>query len=278
MSQEKQICTNCGTELLGDYCHNCGQKLVINKSFKYVIAQFLGALYYMDGKLFRSLKFFFFNPGKLSREFVVGRLVYYMSPISLFFVFNICYFLFNSATDFNLTLIDQIKLQPYSSWAEKLVNNHVEKVGTTIEAFTEIYEDESANLSKTLIIVNIPVLALFVWLLNWKNKYYFVDHFIYATYLMAFILFMFTFLFKLFYYFKYFLVSWFSLDVSMLNSFSSGFMALLYMVYVFISFGHTYESKWPRNLLASLVMFFGFVIMNFYYRFFLFLMTYWSVS
>ena len=184
-------CLNCGNQLKGPYCHTCGQKDLgkIDRSFRFVIAQFLSAMYFVDGKFIKSFRYFITKPGFLTREFIEGKRVKYISPISLFLIINLLFFLFSTASDFNLALIDQVTLQPYSSWAKELVMSTVKDREITFSEYSTEYNLQSASLSKSLIILNIPVFALLILLINMRKKqFFYIDHFIYATHIFAFVL------------------------------------------------------------------------------------------
>jgi len=55
-------------------------------------------------------------------------------------------------------------------------------------------------------------------------------------------------------------------------------LLFIYLLYVFVSFRRTYQTGSASAVLASIVMAGGFVVVNFYYRFVLFVVTYWSMS
>ncbi|MFY0628036.1 MAG: DUF3667 domain-containing protein [Reichenbachiella sp.] len=277
--EEFETCKNCETKLKGDFCHNCGQKHVVDKTIKYIMGQLLSALYFVDSKFIRSIKYFLFFPGKLSRAFIEGKRVDYISPISLFFILNICYFLFNSASDLNLSLTDQISLQEYSPWAKELVKERLTQNDLTFQEYSIAYNTESSSLSKTLIILNIPVLTLFVVLLNIRRNYYFLDHFIYATHLMTFILFCFTFLFPIIWY----LISAIGNTImvnfdDLYGAYFSIPISIIYIIYVFISFRKAFAANIVHGAIASIVLAIGFLAMNLSYRFVLFVATYYTLG
>ena len=70
-------CLNCGTTVIGAYCHVCGQeKLEPKESLWYLIVHFFNDVTHFDGKFFSSLKDILFKPGFLSKEYMKGYLFF----------------------------------------------------------------------------------------------------------------------------------------------------------------------------------------------------------
>lgn len=90
-----QHCKNCGAELMGIYCHRCGQyALDINQSaFKY-IKQFAENTYQYDGRLWATIRMIFCRPGKLTSEFAAGRINSYVHPLKLYMFMSLIFFSF----------------------------------------------------------------------------------------------------------------------------------------------------------------------------------------
>jgi len=91
-------CLNCGTELNGKYCHNCGQEnLQIKESFGHMITHAVSDYFHFDHQFFHTLKPLFFSPGKLTNEYMAGRRVQYLHPVKMYIFISLVYFvlLFN---------------------------------------------------------------------------------------------------------------------------------------------------------------------------------------
>ena len=86
--KESQIpyshCKNCGTELQGVYCHNCGQYAKdLKQSFGSFIMEYLSNTYNLDGRIFQTIWLLFRKPGFLTKEFLDGKLNSYVHPLKL---------------------------------------------------------------------------------------------------------------------------------------------------------------------------------------------------
>ncbi len=77
-------CRNCGAELQGMYCHNCGQFAHDDSQpfWKY-IWQYFENVYQFDYKIPATIWQLFRRPGFLTNEFNAGKIVSYMHPLKL---------------------------------------------------------------------------------------------------------------------------------------------------------------------------------------------------
>ncbi|MBQ2912736.1 MAG: DUF3667 domain-containing protein [Bacteroidales bacterium] len=77
-------CRNCGAELQGMYCHNCGQFAHDDSQpfWKY-IWQYFENVYQFDYKIPATVWQLFRRPGFLTNEFNAGKIVSYMHPLKL---------------------------------------------------------------------------------------------------------------------------------------------------------------------------------------------------
>ncbi len=87
-------CLNCGTQLQGRYCHNCGQENVSPKeSVWHLVSHFFNDITHFDGKFFTSMKDLVLKPGFLSKEYMAGRRVAYLNPIRMYLFTSFIFFL-----------------------------------------------------------------------------------------------------------------------------------------------------------------------------------------
>lgn len=88
------VCRNCGTKLISRYCHNCGQDLFsgFNRSIRDFIYNTFDTMFAWDNKLFNTLKYLLFVPGKLTKEYLSGKVIRYVHPAKLFWFVSIIFF------------------------------------------------------------------------------------------------------------------------------------------------------------------------------------------
>jgi hypothetical protein len=95
LSQRKEKnCLNCGTMVIGKYCHNCGQENIEPKeSLWQLVSHFFNDITHFDGKFFSTLKDLLFKPGFLSKEYVKGRRASYLNPVRMYIFTSFIFFL-----------------------------------------------------------------------------------------------------------------------------------------------------------------------------------------
>ena len=77
-------CLNCGAPISGRYCSNCGQKAKIKRSLRAFFADMATQLLDFEGKVWRTLPMLAFKPGEMTRRYIDGERVKFVSPIALF--------------------------------------------------------------------------------------------------------------------------------------------------------------------------------------------------
>ena len=110
---DTKLCANCGTELKGEYCHQCGQQIFNpNSSVKDMILEYLNNAYMWDTQLFKTLWQLIRRPGLLTNEYMSGKIIAYMHPLKLnmflLFIF-ITMFVFFAGENNITNTVDQIK-------------------------------------------------------------------------------------------------------------------------------------------------------------------------
>lgn len=97
-------CLNCGTDVPGRYCTNCGQENIRpHESFGHLIQEFAADLVHYDSKTLLTFKYLFTKPGFITKEYVAGKRVKFVHPIKLYifssFVFFLLFFWLSAKND-----------------------------------------------------------------------------------------------------------------------------------------------------------------------------------
>lgn len=77
-------CANCGSLLSGRYCQACGQAAHLHRSLLHLLEELLHSVLHFDAKGWRTLPLLIARPGLLTRRYIDGRRMRYVSPLALF--------------------------------------------------------------------------------------------------------------------------------------------------------------------------------------------------
>jgi hypothetical protein len=86
-------CLNCGAQLSGPYCSQCGQNGHAHRTLAHLFEEVLHGLIHFDTKAWRTLPMLAFRPGTLTRNYIFGQRARYISPLALF-LFTIFFMFF----------------------------------------------------------------------------------------------------------------------------------------------------------------------------------------
>lgn len=89
-----ETCPNCGTLLTGQYCANCGQRAQSRLiSIWELTRDAFGDLFELDSRLWKTLIPLAVRPGRLTREYLLGRRTRFMPPFRTYLVLSVVFFL-----------------------------------------------------------------------------------------------------------------------------------------------------------------------------------------
>ena len=165
-------CANCGRELDGPYCGACGQKAtLLNPTFHDLLHDLIHELLHVDGKIFQSVRLLLTRPGFLTQEYFEGRRARYVSPIRLYLIFSVLFFLVSAAVSKPLTEADRAELAAAGGWfAQAAIKNP--DFAATAEAW----------MPRMTMFVLVPVFALITSVVmrssgrNYPQHLYFAFH------------------------------------------------------------------------------------------------------
>lgn len=281
-----KYCRTCNAPLRGKFCSNCGEKDFDENDYtlKKFISQTVDVFTHFDGKFFRSIKFLLFYPGKLTEEYLSGRRVQLMKPVQLYILMAVAFFfLFKSwdiffiRTQFLVLQKPKTEIPVYYKDGELkgsrlALKNYIEKKakkeGIPFEQMITKIDNKTANLSKGLIFLLIPIFGLLLYLIGYKKYRFYAQHLFHATHIFTFYLAS--------------AVIWIGLYILFIMAtkipinYGIAFIPvnILILVYAFFSLKRVYELPWLKAIAATLFfLFFAFFAGILYSRF----ITYFSV-
>jgi hypothetical protein len=96
--EPRSACLNCGTALTGPFCSQCGQRDVPPyPSVRELVVDAFWELSGWDGRFASTVRALALKPGFLTREFLEGRRARYISPLRLYLMASLVYFLVAAA-------------------------------------------------------------------------------------------------------------------------------------------------------------------------------------
>jgi Protein of unknown function (DUF3667) len=93
-------CPNCGGDVTGAYCAGCGQKQSsVDVTVGAFVSETAQELTSWDGKIPSTLRALFFQPGVLTVDFLAGRRARWLSPLRLYLLCGVAFFVCQSLVD-----------------------------------------------------------------------------------------------------------------------------------------------------------------------------------
>ena len=219
-----ETCTNCGAVLTGPFCANCGQKRFVesDRRLGHLLHHFIASATDLDGRVWRTLRALLFRPGLLSREYFEGRRARWLSPVSIFFAASVLYFVAPfQGSDFTPTFniqvgcrIRQLALGPgenaltpeqasspgqlHSRFTDRWIDQRVKERDAKLRDATHgasgygyhdyrlAYEAKSDDVSKALVMLHLPLAAIVLTFLFYRQHRYFAEHVVFLMHYMAF--------------------------------------------------------------------------------------------
>lgn len=272
-------CPNCSEPLHGQYCSQCGQNQKnTNRYFLILLNEAFEGLFSWNSKAWLTTVAMFFKPGFLTTEHFANRRARYISPLRLYIITSVVFFLTlsiinffglnSTATNSNVTIDQQGQSQTNEASpieTSELVKNPTVKVNvpflgddiegslsSKLKAKVENANKVGATNPKRLIakIIDsmpavtfflLPFYALVFKLIFLKNKRYYAEHLIFAVH------------------FNCFLFSFYTLI--MIAQVSLGPMFAAWLVVIFIAWSNIYLAKsikrvyqqnWPVTIAKTL--------------------------
>ena len=205
---DTKTCPNCGENLTGNFCANCGQKAKnLNVRFKELISEVVGDIFTFDSRFFRTLIPLITKPGFLTVEYNLGRRSRYVTPFKLYiFISFILFFMLNTidvkivkftkglpkTTELSSPAADSLKTKPSKPAADSLgtVKNlqrqFFRKLAQQEDSIKQINTAVVKRLPQLMFFL-MPVFALLLKLFYRRSKRLYLSHLIFAIHFHVFV-------------------------------------------------------------------------------------------
>jgi hypothetical protein len=184
-------CPSCGLAATTRYCGNCGERRDAGVAASAGDPSANEAARSYPARLHASLKALASPPGQLTADWIRGRRVGYLAPLSLFLWVNVAFFLVQSATGLGiLTWPLQVHLSDdFTGWLAKgLLAYHRPDLAAPTGTFAEVFDALETVHAKSLVLVMVPAFAAALWLILAERRERFKDLLTFALHFYSFTL------------------------------------------------------------------------------------------
>lgn len=154
------VCKNCGWVFDGSYCNNCGQSSNTRRlNWSFIIENFEHEILHFEHGIIFTIKEIFMRPGITIKQFLDGKRKKYSHPLTYIAVISVIYFILRNVF---------VKFSPPANTSD---------TQTIITNFIYQY------YPKIVVVVFIPLAALFTGIFYPGNPYNFVELFSFQCYI-----------------------------------------------------------------------------------------------
>lgn len=185
------ICPSCNKIRINSFCHHCGEERIYEDSwflddFLQDFRRFFSSL---DSRLYQSTWLLIIRPGQLTIDYWAGRRKPHLSPVQLFFFFNLLLFLLAS--------------QPgvlYYPW-ENARQAFPDGLGLPFRAlelapgqalspgqFAAYFDRTAHGFSMLFLCLLVPAFARLLYILYGEDELFYLKHLVFAGHFMAIVL------------------------------------------------------------------------------------------
>jgi hypothetical protein len=168
----------------------------------------------------------------------------------------------------------------YSEWIEPSFQKYLQEASIDYNVFEEKYNAASTNWAKILLILIVPITFPFLFLINYAKKLFVSDHLIFTFELTTYILFVPTILLSFFVTFFRAIAEIIGLGTNQFESdaYILPIVAIMIAYMLFFGLKRFYQFKWWRIILSTTALLASLVVVIYFYRFLLFVITMWSLK
>lgn len=186
-------CPSCGAPIDTPFCPACGEQRGSDRhySLRHFAEEVIETFTHADGRIARTLRLLVTRPGALTLAYLRGERRPYMAPLQLFLLTNVVFFVWASVTrtdTFSTPLRFHVNGTFYADVAARMVNARLVARHTTLEHFSQVFDDAAAIEAKSLIVLMIPLLACVTAIVTLPRRRPAVPHIVFALHFMTMVL------------------------------------------------------------------------------------------
>ncbi|HVF55377.1 MAG TPA: DUF3667 domain-containing protein [Pyrinomonadaceae bacterium] len=248
-------CPDCKENLLGDYCHACGEKRVDARdlSVKHFAKDAVQELTNLDSKLLRTVTGLLLKPGFLTLEWLAGRRNRYLKPLNLCLgIFAITIFAYSAYKPVSTYDFGRLVEADKTGNVVKLIDKWAARKNIPRDMFVDMVSEKWQKHISWLQILVVIFIALLLKLIFIFSGRYFVEHLVFSLHLVSF-----SFLVVVLLWPVYLVVG---VDPTPRSQLLASGVWLIYIAYLFMALRAVYKLKVFKTLLLSIIVFVGYFV------------------
>lgn len=200
-------CRNCGAPLATPFCGECGQRAIApDPTLREVVHELAEQFLQWDGRIASSFRLLVLRPGALTLEYLAGRRARYLSPLRLYLLSSVLYFFVSAVTpraptvvgagrgvatqigpitvtenDSTSTIAALDSLAAHGRWVGRVWGRHF---GNAMRHRGELTTRLASAIPKTMFVL-VPLFAVLVAMVHWRNARRYPQHLAFALHLHA---------------------------------------------------------------------------------------------
>lgn len=255
-------CPNCNKKQKKSfkYCPKCGQRNTSHQvSFFILLGDLFREEFHFNNKTLRSIKLLFFKPGALTRAYIEGRKKSMLTPTKLFIWTG---FLLIALL---LPTVNQLGIESGNGPIQFNIDEKTEestyddgtvkgRIGNYFQGLLQEANDHPKEFMQKLLrrfpfvlLAILPAFALFLRLVYWKRKVYFLEHLVFLLHFHAFAFLMLSVLMVLMLAFP-------------LVTFMNKIVFAILFVYFLFSYKKVYQHQWLGTIVRGSLLSLFFLI------------------
>ena len=177
----ENLCKNCGQPVSTPFCGYCGEKVYDNdRSIEKLFNEAFHFITHFEGKFFTTLRSILTRPGKISVDYCLGARKQYFKPVSFFLLLVILYLIFPFFEGLNMYLKYHLMHPLSGESATRQAKKIIQARGIDMQTLVDLFHQKSVKVSKFLLFIMLPVMAVVSYVLAFFRRKYFYDHFIFS--------------------------------------------------------------------------------------------------
>ncbi|HEX8212147.1 MAG TPA: DUF3667 domain-containing protein [Longimicrobium sp.] len=160
-------------------------------SLRRYLVEFFEVVTNADSRFVRSFRALLVRPGELTAAYFSPRRDEYLRPQQILLFCSVFFFFTQPLIGFNglnSPLAIHLSQTPYSPLVEPWVTAEVARRGMGLEAYRAIFDAAVDAHARSLAFLLVPIFALLVTMVFWRPRRFFVEHLVFATHAIAFML------------------------------------------------------------------------------------------